>query len=115
MTPDRLNRPLAVRAAVLALLLSVSAGAAACGSRPVTHTVTIDSTTFQPGDLTVNAGDTIVWINKDLFPHTATSGGLFDSGSIAPNQSWQYTPSEPGEFDYVCSFHPTMKGRLSVK
>ena len=116
MTHECLNRRLVVRAVAFGLVLtSMSAGAAACVSRPVTHTVTIDSTMFQPADLTVNAGDTIVWINKDFFPHTATSQGLFDSGAIAPGRSWQYKPSDPGEIDYVCTLHPAMTGKLRVK
>jgi plastocyanin len=116
MTHERVNRRLVGRAVALGLVLScTSAGAAACMSRPVTHTVTIDSTMFQPADLTVNAGDTIVWINKDFFPHTATSQGRFDSASIAPGRSWQYRPADPGEIDYVCTLHPAMTGKLRVK
>ena len=38
-----------------------------------THTVTVDGMRFQPDDLTVASGDTIVWVNKDLVAHTATS------------------------------------------
>lgn len=102
---------------LLALVLSaVALAAAACGgSRPTTHTVTIDSTRFQPSDLRVAAGDTIVWQNNDLFPHTATAQGRFDSGSIAQDRSWRYTVTERGVIDYICTFHPTMKGTIRVE
>ena len=52
------------------------------------HTVTIDGASFSPADLTVKAGDTIVWVNKDLLAHTATAkGGAFDSKVIQPGDS----------------------------
>lgn len=101
---------------LLVLVLAGAAMAAAtCRSSPRTHTVTIDSTRFQPSDLRVEAGDTIVWLNNDLFPHTATAAGRFDSGSIAPDGSWRYTVTDRGAIDYVCTFHPTMKGTIRVE
>ena len=71
---------------------------------------------FVPHTLTVNAGDSVVWVNRDPFPHTATSeAGRFDSQEIAPDKSWRYTAGVQGEFSYTCTLHPTMKGRLRVK
>lgn len=71
---------------------------------------------FDPADLTVKRGDRVVWINKDLFAHTATAAGkAFDSGDIEANASWSYVTSAAGDYAYVCTFHPTMKGRLSVQ
>ena len=108
-------------AAALGLLLSALAadkvqGAATRASQRKTHAVTIEGTSFQPEQLTVAAGDTVVWTNKDPFPHTATSkAGAFDSGSIAPDKSWKLTTVKKGEFDYLCTLHPTMKARLTVK
>jgi len=105
-------RSLASLAAALGLLFCSMAGAAAAAPKPVTHTVTIDGTQFQSGDLTVKPGDTIVWVNKDPFPHTVTSkSGRFDSQTIASGKSWKYTAAKKGEFAYVCSFHPTMTGQ----
>ena len=58
-------------------------------------TVTIDASRFEPEQLTVQAGDTVVWVNKDLVAHTATSQmGDFDSGLIAPGKSWKYRTEE---------------------
>jgi plastocyanin len=66
--------------------------------------------------LTVRKGDRVTWVNKDMFPHTATAGdGTFDSGSIAANASWTYTADKTGEYPYICTFHPTMKARLIVQ
>lgn len=85
--------------------------------KPVTHTVTIDATSYSPATLTIAPGDSVVWENKDLIPHTATSKtrGQFDSGDIAPGKSWKHTFKTAGAFDYVCIYHPPMKGKLEVK
>ena len=106
-----------VRKVALALLAcSLGAGAATCKSPPATHTVPIDGLAFQPPALTVRAGDSIVWINKDPFPHTVTSqAGGFDSHPLQPAQSWTYVASKKGEFSYIFTLHPTMKGTLRVE
>ena len=83
---------------------------------PASHTVTIDGTQYTPQELTIKVGDTVVWVNKDPFPHTVTAQtGGFDSKSIAPGKSWKYKATKRGDFPYVCSFHPTMKGTLRVQ
>ena len=85
--------------------------------KPATHTVTIDATSFKPATLTVKPGDTVLWVNKDMVPHTATSkkAGVFDSNTLAPGKSWKHTFKGKGEFQYLCQFHPTMKGSIVVK
>lgn len=93
------------------LMLAVEAGAA-----PVTHTIVIERMAFAPAALVVHPGDRVVWVNRDPFPHTATAAGrAFDSGSIAPDKSWSWRAGAPGEFDYVCALHTTMKGRVTVR
>jgi plastocyanin len=108
---------LASAAWVGALVLAGGAGTVLLRPRaPATHTVTIDATSYAPARLEVRAGDTVVWVNKDLFPHTVTgAGGAFDSDVLAQGKSWHYTPEKLGAFDYACVFHPTMKGRLEVR
>lgn len=104
-------------AAVAGLLWAGAAGSAA-GARPApqTYTVTVENMRFDPQDLKVRAGDRITWVNKDLFPHTATAAGkAFDSRSIAPNGSWTFVSGKRGSYTYACSFHPTMKGTLTVQ
>jgi len=83
---------------------------------PKTHTVTMENMRFQPEALTVARGDTIVWVNKDLVPHTATSeAGGFDSQMIPAGESWSYTVRTKGEFAYLCTYHPAMKAMLRVR
>ena len=105
------------RLAALIVLL-VCTGGLAPGGPPEsqTHTVTIEGMRFQPGRLTVARGDTIVWVNKDLVPHTATSeAGRFDSQTIPAENSWTFTATKKGEFPYVCTLHATMKASLKVE
>ena len=84
--------------------------------RSRTHIVTIEGMRFEPDVLTVTSGDTIVWVNKDLVPHTATSkAGSFDSKDIQADKSWRHTIRQTGDFAYVCTFHPTMKAMLRVR
>lgn len=97
------------------VLVALSLTASAAAGSGVTHTVTIENMQFQPQELTVHRGDRIVWVNKDLFPHTVTAAKVFDSGSIASNASWRYVATRKGEYAYGCTFHPTMKGKLKVQ
>ncbi|HEY6451642.1 MAG TPA: cupredoxin family copper-binding protein [Steroidobacteraceae bacterium] len=78
--------------------------------------VTIEGLRFSPATLSVRRGATVVWINKDLVPHSVTADGRqFDSQSIAPQSSWTYRALKAGSFDYHCTYHPAMKGRLIVQ
>jgi plastocyanin len=83
---------------------------------PAAHVVVIEGMRFNPPALTVRRGARVTWINKDLFPHTASaSSNAFDSHSIAPNASWTYTARKPGSYPYTCRFHPAMQGTLTVQ
>lgn len=113
----RLTRPVAVAlvcTAGLCLGADAAIGASA-KTKPVTHTVVIEGTKFEPQTLTVKSGDTVVWLNKDPFPHTVTAKGVFDSHNIAAIRSWKYTTRKAGEYNYICSLHPNMNGSLIVQ
>ncbi len=90
-------------------------GAAGRAGAPVTHTVTIDASSYRPARLAVHVGDTVVWVNKDVIPHTATAADKrFDSQTIAAGASWRLTIEAKGATDYTCLFHPTMTGRIEA-
>jgi len=88
-------------------------GAAQPGAARVVE-VTIRNMKFNPPSVEVRVGDTVEWKNDDITPHTATSA-TFDSGSIDPDGSWRRTFTEGGDIPYSCTFHPEMKGVVSVK
>jgi plastocyanin len=80
------------------------------------HTVIIEGLQYRPRIIVVRRGEPVTWINRDLVPHTVTAtGGSFDSRGIAPDGSWTYVPERPGQYEYACAFHPTMKGKLEVR
>ncbi|HEY4805024.1 MAG TPA: cupredoxin domain-containing protein [Paraburkholderia sp.] len=85
-----------------------------------TYVVTIEQMRFDPPGVTVHAGDSVVWVNKDLVAHTVTADAKgFDSGSIAPGASWRYVvknvAGKHGRHPYTCQFHPVMHGTLIVE
>ncbi len=71
---------------------------------------------YAPNVLMVPLGATVTWTNNDPgMLHTVTAAdGSFDSGMLAEGQSWSHTFDQPGDFDYSCTPHPWMKGRISV-
>jgi plastocyanin len=90
--------------------------AAAAHPKPTTHEVVIEGVRFEPYELKVSVGDTVVWINHDPFPHTATAvGKQFDSHEIAAGRSWKYTARKAGVFAYACALHPNMLGTLRIE
>jgi plastocyanin len=90
--------------------------ATASGLHAKDQTVVIEAMQFSPQTIKVNVGDTVIWKNKDPFPHTVTSENRgFDSGEFAENRSWKFKARRKGTFPYICTLHPTMKGNLVVK
>ena len=97
---------------VAACCLVCASGAIAA---PITHTVVIEGVKYEPDTLTVKRGETVVWVNKDPFPHTVTAKGAFDSRDIGAGKSWKYIARKSGEYAYICTLHSNMKGALKVE
>ena len=108
-----------IRVTACALFLACAmpmAGGIATAAAQTTHTVIVAQMKFSPETLTVKRGDTVVWVNKDFFPHTATArDGSFDSKEFGTNAIWTYVADQAGTFAYTCLLHPTMKATLIVK
>jgi plastocyanin len=113
----RLARPFVVALACAWSLLYIadSAVGASAAATPATQTVVIEGVKYEPEVLTVKRGDTVMWVNKDPFPHTVTAAGVFDSHSIAVGGSWRYVARKMGDYAYTCTLHPNMKGTLKVE
>ena len=75
--------------------------------------VTIDKLVFSPATVEAKVGDTIEWVNKDMFAHTATVKGGWEV-MIPPKKSASRTLMAAGAVDYFCRFHPNMKGHIAV-
>jgi plastocyanin len=94
-----------------------SSGASATGSPAAAagDQVTIDNFAFAPATLTVKAGSTVTWTNKDEEPHTvAAADGSFHSPGMGTGATFSHTFPTAGKFDYVCSIHPMMHGTVVV-
>ena len=82
---------------------------------PGMNEVWIQGMAFSPSIITVTAGTTIIWTNKDGVAHTVTSStGLFDSGTIGTNKTFSLTFSTTGTFQYYCTVHPSMVASVVV-
>jgi len=79
-------------------------------------TVNMDHNTFIPGEITVAPGTTVTWANKEAMPHTVmdTNKG-FRSKILAKDASFSFTFATAGDYSYLCSIHPNMKGKVIVK
>lgn len=84
---------------------------------PSTTEVDIRDYAYDEETITIKAGDTVVWKNYDSAPHTvtATSGADFDSGKMSNGDTWEYSFTEPGTYEYYCTYHPSMKGTVIVE
>ena len=97
-------------------LLAIAGGATACGSpgpAPRRLLVEMRQMGYSPTDTDIRPGDTLVWINRDIVPHTATADDRsWSTGQLARGDSARriVTGQEAG---YFCELHPAMKGRLN--
>jgi plastocyanin len=100
-------------------------GGSATSVSIVTGSSSLTDTAFQPNPVQVSVGDTVTWTNDDTQPHTVVSGangqpsGEFDSSPnfnplIAPQQTFEHTFTQAGEYPYYCALHPNMVGTVSV-
>ena len=83
--------------------------------KPATHTVTVEAVQFTPQTIAIHAGDSVTWVNKDPFPHNVKTDVVALSPAIQAGSSWTSTFTKPGDYPYVCTLHPTMKGVLQVR
>jgi plastocyanin len=107
--------PMVVAAALLA---SGSGGFTASAEQAETSSaeVKIDNFSFGPGALTVAAGTTVTWTNRDDIPHTVVSEDkVFKSKVLDTDEKFSFTFAKPGTYAYFCSVHPKMMGKVVVQ
>ena len=119
-----------VRTVVLGSVLILGAGVIAGKPKPIVYAqntapsaqntaprvVSIDNFSFAPMEITVPAGTPIIWINKDDVPHTVVSvDHKFKSQALDTDEKFSLTLQSPGTYEYFCSVHPRMVGKIIVK
>ena len=78
--------------------------------------VSVDNFSFGPATLTVPVNTTVTWVNKDDVPHTiASTDGLFKSKALDTDDKYTYTFTKAGTYNYFCSIHPKMVGKIVVQ
>jgi len=107
--------------AALAIVLIMMAGrgksygATTLQEKPATE-VKIDNFSFSPNSVTVAAGTTIRWTNRDDIPHNVVAEDKsFKSKVMDTDENFTYTFSKPGTYTYFCSIHPKMTGKVVVQ
>jgi plastocyanin len=114
-----LNRGLVVALVlgpVIGAMLAFGAVAAQDATKKDANEITIDNFTFTPKELTVAVGTTVKWVNHDDIPHTIVEKKTtFRSKALDTDDSYSFTFTSAGTFDYFCGLHPHMVGQVIVK
>ncbi|MGZ5986936.1 MAG: cupredoxin domain-containing protein [Caulobacteraceae bacterium] len=112
--------PSAAVAALAAVTLGAAAQAPGVTPAPAASAasaaVNIDNFTFGPAALTVPVGTTVTWTNRDDIPHTLVAvDKSFRSKVLDTDEKFSFTFTQAGTYDYFCSIHPHMTGKVVVK
>ena len=105
-----MNRGLLLAPAAALLFITPQAVAAA----PRTHVVVIDKMKFGPVPAGLKAGDSILWVNKDMFRHTATAKDGSFNVDLAAGAKGKTVLRKAGAIAFICKYHPGMRGVLKV-
>jgi plastocyanin len=104
---------------IAAFLLTAAVGWAGTASTEPSETkIAIENFSFEPKSVTILAGASVTWVNKDDVPHTVTAQGdnpAFDSGALDTDDKFTIKFSKPGTYKYYCKVHPHMTGSITVK
>jgi len=109
----------AIAAAVFGAVVGsgLAGGALIARAQSPASAVLIDNFTFNPQQLTVKAGTTVTWTNKDDIPHgIASANNAFSkSKALDTDDSYSFTFTTPGTYAYFCYIHPHMTGTIVVE
>ena len=105
-----------IKRLALLLLVSIAAPVAPAQNAVAPGVVIARDFMFAPLTITIAAGTTVTWTNRDDEPHTVVSdSGLFRSGALDTNESFSFRFEKPGTYHYACSIHPRMVGTIVVQ
>ena len=98
----------------LLIVAALISGAIAVPAQAATIQIVMDNLVVSPAEATAKVGDTIEWINKDVFAHTATArNGDFDV-AMPPKKTVILVLKKAGTVEIYCRFHPHMKATLTI-
>jgi plastocyanin len=98
------------------MLPIVAAGmlGASVAAPAATIRITMENLVISPGEASARVGDTVEWVNKDIFAHTATARNGDWDVTLQPKTTRTLVLKKAGTVDYYCRFHPNMKATLAV-
>jgi plastocyanin len=97
------------------MLMAISAGFSVAQAEE-SNSVVIKNFMFSPMSLTIKAGSTVTWKNLDGEPHVVVDDvGLFRSGALDQNDTYQFKFDKPGVYKIFCGIHPNMKETITVQ
>jgi plastocyanin len=100
----------------LALLCLLAVAHQSNAGPPAAAQIEIKNFMFAPNAVTIKAGSTVTWSNKDDEPHTVVSdAGLFRSSAMDTDETFSFTFDKPGTYHFTCSIHPRMIGTITVE
>lgn len=103
------------RGCYLPVVTALLFGAMAAPAQAATIQITTTDLVFAPSEVSARVGDTIEWINEDVFAHTATArNGDFDV-MMPPKKTVTSVLKKAGTIEYFCRFHPNMKAVLKIE
>ena len=114
-----------LRSAISAALIGAAVGSVLAGGVLMARaqnpapaaTVNIDNFTFTPPTLTVKAGTAVTWTNRDDIPHgiASSSNAFTKSKALDTDDTFAFTFTTPGTYQYFCYIHPHMVGTIVVE
>jgi plastocyanin len=93
-----------------AMLAALPLAAAPAAGAPTVHTIVIDRMKFGTPPPNLRAGDVILWVNRDVFRHSATARDGSFNLDLPPRTSGRTLVKRKGEIAFFCKYHPGMKG-----
>lgn len=95
----------------------LAGGVLVAGAASPAAAVSIDNFTFTPQTVTVKTGTTVTWTNRDDIPHgiAATNNAFTRSKALDTDDSFSFTFTTPGSYQYFCYVHPHMTGTIVVE
>ena len=102
-------------AAIAAWCVSATGASSVAAADPPTSIIVKDFM-FAPNSLTIKAGSSVTWVNKDDEPHTVVSdSGTFRSAALDTDETFSFKFDKPGTYHFTCSIHPRMVGTITVE
>ena len=89
--------------------------ASSSAKEPIVHRIVIGKMAFGPSPPGLHVGDTIEWVNEDIFLHSVTADDMSFDVDIAPKATARIVLKKAGTIKYVCKYHPSMQAQLVVE